>query len=353
MNKVMAVLAIVAIAGFALSKYGRELINPKDGEPDPPPVGPVDPPEGEGTAGGGTGVREPDPEPQPTKPDPQQLVDAFLRLPARDKTDKRLFEIVALDPGRELVTELSLTGAPLSDDGLKALASLPNLKSLKLTNARQYNPQRFAFLANLNALEVLDLEATNFDDSSMRFLSGLSHLRELTLSQTGVTDQGLPGLQNLGNLEVLRARKITTNGAGFKSVPGGSLRVLEVGRTLWGVHGWRFLKQMPNLEILRAGECGLGDDGMKALRGCSNLQELYIAKNGFTDKGLLSLKGLKNLKKLSLANNTISGVGLIVMKSLPQVIMLDINGTRCNDQAAKELVELLPEADIMYNGLTL
>ena len=43
----------------------------------------------------------------------------------------------------------------------------------------------------------------------------------------------------------------------------------------------------------------------------------------------------------------------IVMKRLRKVVWLDINNTRCTDQAAQELSRLLPEADIMFKGMTL
>jgi hypothetical protein len=286
-----------------------------------------------------------------TKPDPQQLVDRFLKLSPRDINDKQVMAIATNDEAKELITELKLSGAPVSPAGLDALVMFPNLRSLDMSGTR-HSAGSYSFLTKLN-LEVLSLHTTQFNDAAMPFLTGLTELRELTLSDTGVSDQGLVNLKDLKNLEVLRLRKLQTNGASFKSVPCQKLRVLEVGRTAFGIEGWRFMKKMPNLEILRAGECGFGDDALKSLRGCTNLQELYLGKNGITDNGLKSLGGLKKLQKLSLPNNrTISGRGLIVMKKLKQVTMLDINGTMANQQTVKDLVELLPECDIMYEGMT-
>lgn len=286
-----------------------------------------------------------------TKPDPQQLVNRFLKLSPQDINDKQVMAIATNEETKELITELKLSGARVTPAGLDALAMFPNLRSLDMSGTG-HSPDAYRFLTKLN-LEVLSLHTSKFNDAAMPFLTGLTELRELTLSDTSVSDQGLVNLKGLTNLEVLRLRKLQTNGAAFKFVPCQKLRVLEVGRTAFGMEGWRFMKKMPNLEILRAGECGFGDHALKSLRSCNNLLELYLGKNSITDNGLKSLGGLKKLQKLSLPNNrTVSGRGLVVMRKLKQVTTLDINGTMANRQTVKDLVELLPDCDIMYEGMT-
>ncbi|MFK7820895.1 MAG: leucine-rich repeat domain-containing protein [Planctomycetaceae bacterium] len=289
----------------------------------------------------------------PAAPTPQQLVDAFLNTSPRQYTDDMIVEAANASPANEAVTSLKLSAAPVTVKAIEALQRFPNLKELDLSGGRLLSAASCQPIANLQQLESLKLAGTAWNDAMMPVLSGLSGLRELDLDHTKVSDQGLVHLQNLENLRSLKLRRATTNGAVFKLLKLPNLERLEVGQTLFGVEGSKYLKNMPNLKVLIAGTAGISDETLKGLRACKNLEELFVGSNGITDDGLKFLKSSKKLKKLSLSKNTrVSGRGLIVMKSLRQVEMLDIDGTSANQQTVNDLVELLPDTDIMWGGRT-
>ncbi len=291
--------------------------------------------------------------PPPAKPTPEQVISNFKSIPSNKITDANLVELASLESGLDQVTEIKLNGSFLGQAGMEALAKLTSLKKLEY-GACQLQGNGYAPLANLKQLEYLNLESARFDNSAMQFIAGLTNLKELVLSGTDVTDESFRALQNMKQLEVFRIRKTRIDGSGFQIFKGSPLRVIEAGKTQFGLHGYKYVGGMPNLEVLATSEASVNDNALRGVRACGNLRELSIGNNMITDTGLKSLGGLKNLEKLSLSNNSaITQFGLGVMKRLKNVKFLDINGTKCSDQAARELQELLPEADIMFKGMTL
>jgi Leucine-rich repeat (LRR) protein len=285
-------------------------------------------------------------------PTPQQIVDAFLKTSPTQYTDDMIVEAANASPANEAITSLKLSGSPIGVAGMEALQRFPNLKELDLSGGRTLSASACQPIGQLTQLEVLNLDSTPWNDAMMPVLAGLTELKDLDLDHTRVSDQGLVHLQGLSNLQSLKLRKATTNGAAFKLLKLSALERLEVGQTQFGVEGSKYFKNMPNLKVLIAGSAAISDDTLKGLRACRNLEELYVGSNGISDNGLKYLKPFKQLKKLSLSKNQVSGRGLIVMKSLRQVEMLDIDGTYTNQQSVNELVELLPDADIMWGGRT-
>lgn len=289
----------------------------------------------------------------PAGPTPEQAISNFMSIPSNKITDANLIALAGLESGLDQVTEIKLSGSALGPQGMEALGKLTSLKKL-VYGACQLQGAGYAPLANLTQLEHLDLSNAQFNNAAMQYLSGLTNLKELNLNDTHVTDEAFGALENLKKLEVIRVRKTHVDGSGFQIFTGSPLRVIEAGKTQFGNFGYKFIARMPNLEVLATSEANVNDNALRGVRGCANLKELSIGNNLVSDAGMKSLGGLKSLERLSLANNkAVTNVGLGVMKRLKQVKFLDINGTRCTDQAALELQKLLPDADIMFKGQTL
>jgi hypothetical protein len=104
------------------------------------------------------------------------------------------------------IEKINLNEAPLTDDDLKILRELTNLKSLSLYR-------------------------TNIGDKGIEHLLGLQSLEELELSYTQITDKGVKSLAQLKNL-----RKLFLRGTSQR-VTSGSLKVLH--------------EELPNCEIFR------------------------------------------------------------------------------------------------------
>ena len=75
----------------------------------------------------------------------------------------------------------------LTDEGLKAIANLVNIRELGLFQTRV----RGHTLAPFVNLRVLDVGKTPFDDEGLRNLSSMNHLTRLWVADTQITDNGL------------------------------------------------------------------------------------------------------------------------------------------------------------------
>ncbi len=82
---------------------------------------------------------------------------------------------------------LELSGAPITANGLNALADLPRLERLSLWNCKQLDDSAALILAKLTNLQTLDLTATNLGDDALNKLAALPALRNLFLTGTNVT----------------------------------------------------------------------------------------------------------------------------------------------------------------------
>ena len=88
------------------------------------------------------------------------------------------------------LTSLSFTGAAITGRGLAHLGELRQLKKLELVDCPRLQGTDLEALANLPALETLNLRGSPIDDSAVESLKKLTRLQTLNLSQTRVTQSG-------------------------------------------------------------------------------------------------------------------------------------------------------------------
>lgn len=134
-------------------------------------------------------------------PDGFVLTDAaFATLPGRTRVSPplnlrarsgRLSGLAALRPGD--VRRVSCAGHPVTDDELRFLAPLHDLRRLDLGHT-PVSDEGVARLCGLARLEVLSLAWTGITDDSLATLRTLPQLVYLDLSGTAVTDAGLAHL---------------------------------------------------------------------------------------------------------------------------------------------------------------
>jgi len=139
----------------------------------------------------------------------------------------------------------------LDDKGWRALASLTNLKTVSIGNAKLLGNEELARLCEIKSIETL-------------FVNGF-----------GGTDEGLAALAKLPNLQHF--------GADHSPFTGQSLVAL---------------KNSPNFASLRFGGCPFDDDGLKALGELTQLKEANISHLRFTSAGFPNLGRLASLEKL-------------------------------------------------------
>jgi hypothetical protein len=113
--------------------------------------------------------------------------------------------ITALAQQNRLST-LTISGG-LDQKGVEALAGLERLEELVLRVKTDVPPASFAFLNHLPHLKKLDLAATTMTDGATRFVHGCNQLVELDLSDTKVTEAGLAELSEIKTLRRISLRQ--------------------------------------------------------------------------------------------------------------------------------------------------
>ena len=103
-------------------------------------------------------------------------------------------QLEPLQPIAQQVAVLNLARTNVTDDGLKALEPLKNLRRLHLENTK-VTDAGLAHVKDLTNLEYLNLYATQITDSGLSQLEGLKNLRSLYLWQTKVTPEGVDKLK--------------------------------------------------------------------------------------------------------------------------------------------------------------
>lgn len=119
------------------------------------------------------------------------LVEVDLNLVGDHIDDAQLADLA---PVAEQVAALNLARTKVTDDGLKAVEPLKNLRKLHLENTK-IGDAGLTHLKGLTNLEYLNLYGTQVTDSGLPELEGLKNLKALYLWQTKVTPAGVEKLK--------------------------------------------------------------------------------------------------------------------------------------------------------------
>jgi len=342
--------------------------------------------------------------PTPAPVAPQDLAAELIGSDSARITDALLTRVAAVPEAAALVTELTLTGSDVSGAGLRHLGSFTGLQSLSMQGMLRVTPAELAHLSQGTSLHSLNLTSTLTDDTVLAGVSQIPHLTSLNLTGAPVTALGVTRLAALTELQELSLENTPVNDqavAAFLTMPLRKLNIsgtqitsitvakLAESRTLEEldiqrnrpVIGAAFKPYKANgLKVLNASETNFGTEGLVALRGHKTLEVLHLyaagvvehqqanvfrtmpslrvlnlGKNAVSNAGLkVLIKGLKPLEELYLGNLTeVSDAGLAELVTCKNLKILDLTGTRCTEQGARALKEMLPECEIRLNGIRL
>ena len=205
----------------------------------------------------------------------------------RQMTDEMLAQVAGLTH----VTRLRLGGsAALTDDGLRQLARMPQLRELDLSGC-QVTDRGLAVLRELPALEKISLSWTAVTDAGVAHLAGCEQLVNVDLAMTATGDGALRALAGKERLRHLR----TGNRVSDAGLP--LLHQFPIFQTWRGGEPALALlspEAEPNSLMLRG---TLTDRGMAALAGLDGLFALNVhdARLGLTSGALAPLAGLAHL----------------------------------------------------------
>ncbi len=295
--------------------------------------------------------------PPPIVKTPQEIMEGILALPNAEKRDEHLQQLSELKEGLNAITTLDLSRSGVSDEGLKHLTAFPQLTELNLAETRVSNTGLVS-VAEVKTLRSLTLgNLRGVDDLGVKHLSSLKELKSLTITACPVTDQVFTTLAELDGLQVLNLsicpdiygkgfQLLTTKGH-FKN-----LRELQVSGSKFGNYGMDQLNKLPQLEILRASRCEMAGATIMGLTGCDRLKVLDLSGNSFFDDNMKIVSRLKNLEELRLAQiNGLTDESLNSLKIMKSLKILDLEGTRITEPAAKLLKEkFLRDTEIQAAG---
>ena len=222
-------------------------------------------------------------------------------------------------------------------------------------------------VAQMHALEKLDLSLTRVTDLGLLRLKGLRNIREFNLYYAElVTDEGLATMRDWQKIERINARgtKVTDNTlsilAGKKSIA-----ALDIGFAEVTDSGLQHLASLSGLRELAFGGNKLTEVGLQVLRTLPQLRVLDLSGKqrtdsglwflGTTDVGLEPVATVTALEELNLSGLTITGRGIEKLKTLANLARLDLHGCkRVGDEAVPFLAQLaaLKWVDVQDTSMT-
>jgi hypothetical protein len=178
---------------------------------------------------------------------------------------------VAAAVGRsKSITSVRLSGADLTDDGVRAITRATQLRSLTLIDAPDVTNASIRGLGELPRLETLELPSIRIDDHGLDELLRLElpELRHLSLARTKISAEGVVALA-----------------AGeFR------LETLDLSGIPLDRRAIRALARLSTVRLLHLSNCGLNDESIAPLATMTGLAELDILSNQVTDKQVVELK---------------------------------------------------------------
>ena len=255
------------------------------------------------------------------------------------------------------IRHLDLTQTGVTDRGLEVLRHLPNLESLSLVFTR-ITDDGIRHLRGCNALQQLNLMWTNTGDGAIRSLAGMPRLSRL-VSGNNVTDNGLAALRDLpvfaewrgGKVEMaLLSPDVQPNQLSLRGKI--SDRGLEKLRGLNGLFGlgidtsipftmdgiahlatlprlgWLSIEAkddsmpviatMPSLQFLLVQDTSAGDDGFEALSKSESIEMIWgRSTHNLHKRGFVALSRMRKLRGLSVSCLNVDDSGIASLPDFP------------------------------------
>ena len=157
----------------------------------------------------------------------------------------------------------------ITDEGLRKLASLKNLTTLRIAGAEISGAGLDAF-ADHPSLESLDLDGTSITDESLSTIAKIPELTSLFLRYTEISDAGMSNLAGLTRLSILHLDGSSITGASLPEI-----------------------RHHKKLEVLSL-PSGIQGSDLKALNGFGSLRWLWLGDATVDSQSVEDLKSTLN-----------------------------------------------------------
>ena len=233
------------------------------------------------------------------------------------------------------------TCLPLGSVDLLHLAALRDLRKLYLSLG-QADDAIWPAICRLRKLNTLELGRSGITDEGLKNLKYLPELKSLNLSGTQTGDQGLAHIcdscPKLTKLSLINTR-ITSRGTSHLSHLK-SLRELDLVQTRVGDKGLKPLEDLRSLTELGLESTSISNSGLKHLSSLTSLKGLTIHDTAITERGLIHLERLSKLNTFYLCVR-VSAIGLKSLKKLRSLQNLYIGDVMSREER-DALQEQLP-----------
>jgi internalin A len=249
-------------------------------------------------------------------------------------------------------------GDDVTDDGVKALARCPSLDQVSLIT-KKVTDAGVKELAALPKLQWLYLGFMTLSGSAFEAFAGSKKLQSVTLEYVdGLTDEGAKHLAKLPNLNELKIGRGFGEGkltaAGIKAIVDARLPArFEFDKKLIDDDllealvrkGWLYGPTPPGAKDKRPAtpeevteivldDSKVTDKGLRAVLNCTNARSLFLARTGVTDETFKKLSAFKKLEYLSLEKTKVTAAGLDAVSGLP-IKHLAMQGCELSEEAFK------------------
>jgi hypothetical protein len=216
-------------------------------------------------------------------------------------TDEEMAGIATL----QTVDEMEIDADRLTDAGLASIAKLRNLKVLHLVGTSMMTDEGLKALATLPKLRHLRLSGP-FTDKGLAYLAAAPSLKVMWLETPSATEKGLRELTQIKTLERLTIPwldLITPRSVAFLHAMT-NLKALGVGDASNSDAGVAALASLSNLEVLALkGGPALTDSGLKPLATMPKLRALEIYHSRITEQGVAHLYACKKLDSVQIKSS--------------------------------------------------
>lgn len=227
---------------------------------------------------------------------------------------------------------LSLLYNCLTEDGVKSVSTLRNLRKLSLD---QYSPNRGEKPRNCNS-------TCRIGDPACEVIGTLAELEELSLDGAGISEQGMKSLLKLKKLKKINLMHTAIGDEGVVLLAGlPELRSVHV--------SYPFRRPSLDRNTFRISyddKVQITDRSLQALSGLVHLEELCLAETQLGDDGVKALQGLKKLRVLDLTDTKVTSKCFETLQKLTSLETLGLGGVKIDRKDIQELAESLPKCRI-------
>ena len=196
-----------------------------------------------------------------------RVLTLYSRCTLTDETLALLSPLASLE-------ELAIDGAKVTDDGMKAFASMKSLRKCTFFHVlmkEKFTGAGVAHFAGLTRFESFGCGGSSFSDEGMAACAKLPHLRELRIWHTMATDAGVAMLTGMTTLKVAHlGPQFTTRNTDASVVSLAAIKSLETVSVMEMRLSWEKslskLKELPALKLLELHRDEISEEDLAKVR---------------------------------------------------------------------------------------